>query len=153
MSFNDPLFTGCYILCITSCFCLVNCHLYLGVILCNLWYKQKRPWNTPYGKKCTAANNFREPLANTLWLFGKHNLIWLTNIHRMFARCSLFTCKLGLPRILWVNSLRIFSEYVADMIQDSKLNMQRICGEHLLRISCEQAAINNLQKSKLVKLK
>ena len=55
---------------------------------------------SPYGKKCTAANNFREQLANTLRLFGKHNLIWLTSIGGMFPRCSLFTCKLGLPRIL-----------------------------------------------------
>ena len=54
----------------------------------------------PYGKKCTAANNFREQLANTLRLLGKHNLIWLTSIRGMFARCSLFTCKLGLPRTL-----------------------------------------------------
>ena len=42
--------------------------------------------NTPYGKKCTAANNFREQLANTLRLLGKHNLIWLTSIRGMFAR-------------------------------------------------------------------
>ena len=87
-------------------------------------------WRFPYGKKYTAVNNFRKQLANTLRLFGKHNLIWLTSIRGMFARCSLFTCKLGLPRILLVNSLRIFSEYVANMIQDSKLNMQRICRKH-----------------------
>ena len=67
----------------------------------------------PYGKKCTAANSFREQLENTLGLFGKHNLIWLTSFRGMFPRCSLFTCKLGL--------LRIFSEYVANMIQGSKL--------------------------------
>ena len=42
--------------------------------------------NIPYGKKCTAANNFREQLANTLRLLGKHNLIWLTSIRGMFAR-------------------------------------------------------------------
>ena len=72
----------------------------------------------PYGKKCTAANNFREQLANTLRilceysgntlrLLGNHNLIWLTSIRGMFARCSLFTCKLGLPRTL----PRIFREH------------------------------------------
>ena len=72
----------------------------------------------PYGKKCTAANNFREQLANTLGilceysgntlrLLGNHNLIWLTSIRGMFARCSLFTCKLGLPRTL----PRIFREH------------------------------------------
>ena len=84
----------------------------------------------PYGKKCTAATNFREQLANTLRLFGKHNLIWLTSIRGMFGRCSLFTCKLGLPRILLVSSLRIFREYLANMIQDSKLNMQQISSKH-----------------------
>ena len=57
-------------------------------------------YSNPYGKKCTAENNFREQLANTLPLFGKHNLIWLTSIHGMFARCSLFTCKLALRRIV-----------------------------------------------------
>ena len=40
----------------------------------------------PYEKKCTAANNFREQLANTLRLLGKHNLIWLTSIRGMFTR-------------------------------------------------------------------
>ena len=54
----------------------------------------------PLRKKCTAVNNFREQLANTLRLFGKHNLIWLTSIHGMFARCSLFSCKLGMRGIL-----------------------------------------------------
>ena len=93
----------------------------------NISYKQIY---FPYGKKCTAVNNFRKQLANTLRLFGKHNLIWLTSIRGMLARCSLFTCKLGLPRILWVNSLQIFSEYVANMIQDSKLNMQQISRKH-----------------------
>lgn len=53
-------------------------------------------------------------------------LLRLTSIHSIFARCSLFTCKLGLPRILYVNSLRIFCEHAANMIQDCRLNMQRI---------------------------
>ena len=80
--------------------------------------RQESMTNIPYGKKCTAANNFREQLANalrilceysgnTLRLLGNHNLIWLTSIRGMFARCSLFTCKLGLPRTL----PRIFREH------------------------------------------
>ena len=44
----------------------------------------------PYGKKCTAANNFREQLANTLRLFGKHTLYgladqYLRNVREMFT--------------------------------------------------------------------
>ena len=41
----------------------------------------------------------------------------------IILRCSLFTCKLGLWGIHGVKSLGIFSEYVANMNQDSKLNM------------------------------
>ena len=71
-------------------------------------------------KKCTAVNNFGEQLAKTLRLFRKHNLIWLTSIHGMFARCSLFTCKLGLRQYFELTACenlasmwRTFSEYVA----------------------------------------
>ena len=65
----------------------------------------------PLRKKMHCRKQFSrtasEYSANTLRLLSKHNLIWLTSIRGMFARCSLFTCKLGLPRTL----PRIFREH------------------------------------------
>ena len=86
---------------------------------------------------------FSEQLANTLRIIGKHNHIWQTSIRGIFARCSFFTCKLGLQRILIVNSLRIFCEYVANI----HLNMIIKYAENMQRKFCDYSA-NILIKSK-----
>ena len=86
---------------------------------------------------------YGEQLANTLRIIGKHNHIWQTSIRGIFARCSFFTCKLGLQRILIVNSLRIFCEYVANI----HLNMLIKYSANILRTFCEYSA-NILIKSK-----
>ena len=99
---------------------------------------------------------FSEQLANTLRIIGKHNHMWQTSIRGIFARCSFFTCKLGLQRILIVNSLRIFCEYVANihlkMIINYAANMQRIFCDYSANIliksknrCCEYAANNNCE--------
>ena len=86
---------------------------------------------------CTICILFwRTLLANTLRIIGKHNHIWQTSIRGIFARCSFFTCKLGLQRILIVNSLRIFCEYVANI----HLNMLIKYAANILRIFCEYSA-------------
>ena len=85
---------------------------------------------------------FGEQLANTLRIIGKHTHIWQTSIRGIFARCSFFTCKLGLQRILIVNSLRIFCEYVANI----HLNMLIKYAANILRIFCEYSAIILLKR-------
>ena len=99
---------------------------------------------------------FGEQLANTLRIIGKHNLIWQTSIRGIFTRCSFFTCILDLQRILIVNSMRIFCEYVANihlnMINNYAANMQRIFCEYSANIliksknrCCEYVANNNCE--------